>query len=218
MKDGVPIFYWSYKDEEFLSEEQDNRNTVLISGFLSAIVSFTNEIGIGEPRSYLTQDVKFSFLIKNGFLFVITVDKNIPDEKSFEFLTVISKTFISVYDIGDFSNLSTINFQNFKDYLFEIIKKFNIKEITDVEIDEQKIVEETNKDQLYKNLVPKCYIDIEKNKHLSNSRRALFKLIDGNNSIYQIAQSMNENPINIYYTLRPYEKFGYIRIKNTDSK
>ncbi|MHA1753602.1 MAG: hypothetical protein ACTSYZ_14655 [Candidatus Helarchaeota archaeon] len=218
LKDGVPVFHWHYINDKELNIEKEEKDSVLISGFLSAIVVFANEIGIGEPKSYLTDDIKFSFLNKNGFLFVISIEKDIPDEQAYDFLNIVSKTFIKLYDVGDFHNLQAINFDEFKEYLFEIIKKFNIKNITNEKINEDEIIKEIpNKSNIYKNLIPKCYIDLERNKHFSSLRRTLFKLIDGNISIYNIAQKMNYNPQDIYYTLRSYEKFGYIQIKKIDN-
>jgi len=212
LKNGVPIYHWTYQDKDNTKvDELNNKDMVLISGFLSAISSFANEIGLGEPKSYVTNNIKFSFLNKNNFLFVVSVDKNIPDEITFEFLNIVSKTFIKLYDVGDIKNFSGINFSDFNDYLFEIIKKFNTREITENEISEEEILQSVNK-EMYKKLVPVCYIDVEKAKHLSNSRRELFRLIDGNHSIYNIAEKMNDDPMNIFYMLRPYEKFGYIRI------
>ncbi|MBD3227074.1 MAG: hypothetical protein GF329_02715 [Candidatus Lokiarchaeota archaeon] len=213
LKDGVPIFHWSYAKEHGKDLEVDTKDSALISGFLSAIVNFANEMGVGEPKSYLTNDLKFSFLNKKDFLFVILVDKDISDEKTFDFLNIVSKTFIKLYDVGDFKNVSAINFDGFKDYLFEIITKVNSKEITEQEINEKEIIENQNIQERFKKLVPKCYIDVEKTERISSARRALFKLIDGSSSIYKIAQKINDTPQNLFYTLRPYEKFGYIRIR-----
>ncbi|MHA1253517.1 MAG: hypothetical protein ACTSRP_26320, partial [Candidatus Helarchaeota archaeon] len=47
LKNGVPLFHW-IKDNDINSiknEEDKQKDTVLVSGFLSAIVSFANEIG-----------------------------------------------------------------------------------------------------------------------------------------------------------------------------
>ena len=215
LKNGLPIFHWAYNDKIKGSSnvyEGKKKDSVLISGFLSAIVSFANEIGIGEPRSYLTKNLKFSFLNENGFLFVVSTEKQISKNKTFEFLNIVSKTFVKLYDVGDIQNFSAINLSGFKDYLFEIITKINSKEIAGAEINKNEISNQKNEQNKFKNLIPKCYIDVDKTKHLSSSRRALFKLIDGNSSIFKIAEKFNDNPQNIFFTLRPYEKFGYIRI------
>jgi hypothetical protein len=213
LKDGVPIFHWSYDEENGDSSNiSEKKDTALVSGFLSAIVNFANEMGIGKSRSYLTNDKKFSFLSKKDFLFVILVDKQNSDDKTFEFLNIVSKTFIKVYDVGDFHNLSAINLNDFKNYLLEIITKLNSKDITDEDVNEEELIKDAYKRNEYKNMVPKCYIDLEKTHHLSSSRRSLFKLIDGSNSIFKIAEEMNQSPQDIFFTLKPYEKFGYVRI------
>ncbi|MHA1232312.1 MAG: hypothetical protein ACTSPQ_16895, partial [Candidatus Helarchaeota archaeon] len=154
LKNGVPLFHW-IKDNDIDSiknEEDKQKDTVLVSGFLSAIVSFANEIGFGETRSYLTEDRKFSFLSKNNFLFVISVSRSVDDKNAFEFLERMSDIFINLYDVGDFHNISAINMESFKDRLIILMKKFQIEETETEERMGNEELEVTLEDELENSL------------------------------------------------------------------
>lgn len=210
LKDGVPIFDANpvrnlIQDTQNIESKTKNMDSVLIAGFLSAIASFAKEIGIGNPITYKTNEMKFSFLFQNDFLFILgttDVEKRLIQE----ILKKIAKNFLGMIlrenidpKTGDLSLFNQI----LKEILTGYIRKFDLMK-------ESYLIEK------YAQLIPHSYIVPETLEKLSETRRILFKLINGTNSIFEIAEATNQHPRELLKILRSYSKSGLITFQKLE--
>lgn len=204
LKDGIPIFHVNPVRRLILSDREvtgkpKGMDSALMAGFLSAIASFAIEIGIGNPITYQTEEMKFSFLSQNDLLFIMgTTEVRECDIK--DILREISEKFIKMV-LRDNLHLTTSDLSPFnqivKDLLSGYILKFDLMQ-------ESRLIEE------YAELVPQSHIVPEALKRLSETRRILFKLMDGCNTVYEIAKETNQDPRMLLSVLRSYTKNGLV--------
>lgn len=204
LKDGVPVFHVnpiSNLIEIVQKTETANKtlDSALIAGFLSAIASFASEIGVGMPRKYETDEIIFSFLARNDLLFIIGtsgMDNNeihdLMAKVAEKFLTMISQDNLDI-KISDLSPFNEI----LRDILTPYVQtKMNLSEAPSTED--------------FTRIIPQSYMVPEALEKLSETRRLLFKLIDGANSISEIAKNTNQDPRALMSLLRSYSKTGLI--------
>ncbi len=204
MKDGIPIFHVNpvrkLIQEDSVSENKtETLDSALIAGFLSAIAGFAYEIGVGAPVTYETNKMKFSFLTENDFLFILGTN-NVEDVDIEAILQNTVKEFLGMIlrdelnpKIADFSPFN----ENLKNILTGYIRKYDI-------LKESHLIGE------YVRLVPQSHIVPETLEKLSETRRLLFKQIDGTNSVFKIAEATNRSPRELLSILRSYSKSGLI--------
>ncbi len=196
LKDGLPI----YHHKEGNSKLRKSVDDTLITGFLSAITNFTKETGLGIPTFYITESIKFSFFEKSDLLFIISCEPSLAnsyiDRLFLKISNVIIKQIEDQKESIDFTPIKSIINQFFNDFkendglLLQPFKKTH------------------HKDSYFREIIPKRHIDNEDN--IRNNRRKLFRLINGKNSIYDLARHMNSNPSKILSILRAYQKEGII--------
>jgi len=100
LRDGVPVFHVnpiSNLIQVGQKIEMANKilDSALIAGFLSAIASFAGEIGVGLPKKYETEEIKFSFLVRNDFLFIIGTS-GIEDNEIQELIAEVAGKFFGM--------------------------------------------------------------------------------------------------------------------------
>ncbi len=211
LKDGIPIFHVNpvrkliQKDHQVECKTKE-MDSALVAGFLSAIASFANEIGIGTPVAYKTEIMDFSFLSQNDLLLILgSTDVQETDVKSI--LIQISDSFVEMV-LRDNLHLTSSDLSPFNQVVKEILSGYLLK--FDL-MQESQLIEE------YAELVPQSHIVPEALERLSEARRVLFKLINGSNSIFEIAQVTNQDPRNLLSVLRSYTKSGFVSIQKHKS-
>ncbi len=204
LKDGIPVFHVNpviglIQKDHPVQEKGRNLDSALVSGFLSAIASFASEIGIGCPITYVTEEMKFSFLSKNDLLFILATT-NVQESEIKAILNEIAKKFIDMIS-RDNINVTIANLTSFNEVLKEILSSYVVKYDS---IQESNLLEE------YAQLVPHSHIVPETLERMSSTRRVLFKLMNGENSIYDIAKMTKQDPRTLLSVLRSYKKSGLI--------
>jgi len=207
LKDGIPIFHVNPIDKlirigqklELCSKILDS---ALISGFLSAIASFAGEIGVGASRKYETDEIKFSFLARNDLLFILgTTD--IQDDEIEEVLAEVADKFLDMISQNNL-NVKVADLSSFNELLREILMNYVQKHN---QLQESHVAEE------FAHLIPHSQLVPEALEKLSETRRLLFKFINGSNSVYEIAKSTNQDPRMLLSLLRSYSKSGMITLQ-----
>ena len=196
LKDGLPIYHHKQQDSK-LKETVDD---TLITGFLHAIINFTKETGLGIPTYYITKMIKFSFFEQNDFLFIVCCDPSIPDSRINKLFVKLSSSFLN--QIGE--QIKSFTVSQIDNIINLILKDLQQKENSLL----KPLKEISCNDIYFKEVIPKRHVDNKDN--IRNSRRKLFKLIDGKNSIYDLAMHTNSHPLKILSILRSYKKEGII--------
>ncbi|MHA1131415.1 MAG: hypothetical protein ACTSQI_12445 [Candidatus Helarchaeota archaeon] len=208
LKDGIPIFHVNpvralLENNQTTEVKPDTLDSALIAGFLSAIAGFAYEIGVGAPITYETTKMKFSFLAKNDFLFILgTQDVESTDIQ--EILQKIANNFLDMI-LRDELNPKIADFSPFNEQIKQIMSGF---------IRKYDLLRESHLIEEYIRLVPHSHIVPETLEKLSETRRLLFKLIDGTNSIFKIAEATNKHPRELLSILRSYSKSGIITFQH----
>ncbi|MHA1381207.1 MAG: hypothetical protein ACTSRG_22810 [Candidatus Helarchaeota archaeon] len=196
LKDGLPLYHYKNKDSK-LKKSLDNS---LLTGFLSAIINFTKETGLGNPTTYITSSIKFSFFEQSDLFYVVCTDPSFPDSKLIRLYNRLSLSILKVIDD------LTEKIDNFQ---FKIIVNKVLYDLQKDDTNLLKTINENNRNEVYfREIIPKRHIDDK--EILINKRRKLFKLINGKNSIYDLAVQMNSSPSKILNILRSYQKEGII--------
>ena len=86
LKNGLALYHYK-NNEKILKESLDDS---LITGFFSAIISFTRETGLGIPNSFITSCIKFSFFENSELLYIICSDSSIPSSSIETFFRQLS--------------------------------------------------------------------------------------------------------------------------------
>lgn len=211
LKDGIPIFHVNpvrkLIDNEYRAEDKVKKmDSALVAGFLSAIASFANEIGVGTPVTYKTEEMKFSFLSQNDLLFILG-STDVQENDIEAILLNISERFVEMI-LRDNLHLTTSDLSPFNKTIIEILSGYILK--FDL-LQESRLIEE------YAELVPQSHMVPEALERLSETRRILFKLIDGSNSIYEIAQVTKQDPRMLLSVLRSYTKSGKISFQRENA-
>ncbi|MHA1298145.1 MAG: hypothetical protein ACTSO9_01745 [Candidatus Helarchaeota archaeon] len=198
LKDGLPVYHYKNKNSK-LSKSVDSS---LITGFLSAIINFTKETGLGIPTSYNTNTIKFSFFEHSGLFYIICTDPCFLDSQLSRLFKNLSSTFLK--------NLEELN-GKLENAQFQMIVN---QVLYDLQKEDNRLLKplknEIRNELYFKEIIPKRHI--EDKEILRNNRRKLFKLIDGKNSIYDLAIYMNSSPSKILNILRSYQKEGIISL------
>jgi hypothetical protein len=207
LKDGVPVFHVNpisnlIQVGQPLEIANKVLDSALIAGFLSAIASFAGEIGVGSPKKYETDEIKFSFLVRSDFLFIIGTsgfeDKEIQDliaEVAEKFLGMISQNNLNV-KVSDLSPFNEI-----------------LHEILTIYMQKSPVGQDLSLSEDFAHIIPHSHIIPEALEKLSETRRLLFKLINGANSVYEIAKNTNQDPRALLSLLRTYSKNGMITLQ-----
>lgn len=210
LKDGIPVFHVNpvknliHKTEE-VEERAKEMDSALVAGFLSAIASFACEIGIGAPISYITEEMVFSFLSKNDILFILgTTDVQANDIQ--KILHEIAEKFVELV-IRENLKITVANLAPFKEILREILAGY---------VNQYDLLQESHLIQEFAELIPQSHIGRETLERLTEARRMLFKLIDGTNSIYEIARVTKQDPRTLLSVLRSYKKTGQVSFQRQD--
>lgn len=120
IKGGVLVFSKNYIE---LKVTDDN----LIAGFLSALDSFVKETTNEEIKSIIMEGRKFSYIVGDGLIIVISTNQLDNDLLIQDLLKDIKSKFLEKYkeNIGNFSG-NTDYFTNFDTELEEILTKTDI--------------------------------------------------------------------------------------------
>ena len=103
--------------------------------------------------------------------------------------------------LRDNLHLTTSDLSPFNQVIIEILAGYVLK--FDLML-ESRLIEE------YAELIPQSHMVPEALERLSETRRVLFRLINGTNSIFEIAKVTNQNPRTLLSVLRSYTKSGLI--------
>jgi len=207
LKDGIPVFHVNPIDKliqigQKLELSSKVLDSALISGFLSAIASFAGEIGVGAPKKYETDEIKFSFLVRNDLLFIVgTTD--LQDNEIEEVLVEVAEKFLGMIAQENL-NVKVADLSPFNDLLREILINY---------VQKHNILVESNVAEEFTHLIPHSQLVPEALEKLSETRRLLFKYINGSNSIYEIAKSTNQDPKALLSLLRSYSKSGLVTLQ-----
>ncbi|MHA1264107.1 MAG: hypothetical protein ACTSRS_02630 [Candidatus Helarchaeota archaeon] len=204
LKDGIPIFHVNpvanlIETNAREEKSETNMDSALVAGFLSAIASFATEIGIGVPKRYITELMEFSFLSYNDILFILGTT-GVDENEVEEILQEIAEKFVEMV-IRDNLKITVANLSPFKKILREILAGY---------IHKYNLLQESFLIKQFAELIPQSHIGSEALKRLTETRRMLFKMIDGNNSIYEIAKATKQDPRMLLSVLRSYTKSGQI--------
>ncbi|MHA1145940.1 MAG: hypothetical protein ACTSRW_14455 [Candidatus Helarchaeota archaeon] len=195
LKEGIPIYHKKQPESNLRKDE------TLTMGFLSALTSFAMEIGAGVPRLYATDTARFTFFERDDHLFIVYSDLDITNEQILDFSRKLSDAFFKSFN----GRLTGTTLPVFDDYTSALLTEFyqTNKPPSRVKLEESRYMMEM------KQLVPKIHVE-EEQLRLTTQRRKLFKLIDGKNSVYEIANQLNENPQRVLSILRSYKKEGAV--------
>ena len=212
LKDGIPVFHVNPVRELVLNDHKaegkaKNLDSALVAGFLSAIASFANEIGIGTPLTYKTEEMKFSFLSESDMLFILGTT-NVQESEIKTILNDIAEKFVGMIS-HDNLNVTIANLKPFNDVLKGILLEY---------VEKHDLIQESRLIEEYAELIPESHIVPETLKKLSNTRRVLFKLMNGTNSIYDIAKMTKQDPRALLSVLRSYKKSGLVSFQRLSSK
>ena len=211
LKDGIPVFHVNpvkkiIQNDQQVESKTKNMDSALIAGFLSAIASFAREIGIGTPITYATEEMKFSFLSQNDLLFILgTTD--VQESEIHIILKEIAEKFVEMVSRNNI-NVTIANLSSFNDILKEILSK-NIMKVD--------LLQDSRLMEHYAELIPHSHIVPETLERFSDTRRILFKLINGSNSIYEIAKATKQDPRTLLSLLRSYTKTGLVTFQRQNS-
>ncbi len=116
---------------EFLSELGkrifSSTDPLVIGSFLSALSSFSEKMSfLGDVKTITYNELKFTFIMKENYVFVLLSNVTEPDADLLFKIKVIASIFVSEY-LSDLTNVSTTsvvktrNFSNFKHILIEVL-------------------------------------------------------------------------------------------------
>ncbi|MFX1450082.1 MAG: hypothetical protein ACFFCM_04525 [Promethearchaeota archaeon] len=196
LKDGLPVYHHKELDSKLRKTVDDS----LITGFLSAITNFTKETGLGIPTYYITESIKFSFFEKSDHLFIICSEPTLSNSYIDELFLKLSTSILKEIEIQQ----DQLNFAHINSLITQFLNNLQKKD----EFLLQPVNNPHHDESYFKEIIPKRHIDDKEN--LRNNRRKLFKLINGKNSIYDLAMQTNSNPSKILSILRAYQKEGII--------
>ena len=196
IKNGVPIYHKRNDDKT------KNIDDTLLMGFLSAITGFGEEIGLGKPFEYNTEEVKFSFYENSELMYVLCTEHNVEKKLIRNLTHTIANNFIE--QVPDVRNMQYLSL--FDKHLPKIIENCYACHQNKPQPTKNINVEKEN---FFKQMVPKSHYNGD-NIAFSGIRRELFKLINGKNSIHEISNTLTENPNRVLKILRAYQKEGVI--------
>jgi hypothetical protein len=174
-------------------------DSALIAGFLSAIASFASEIGVGMPKKYETDEIIFSFLVRSDLLFIIGTS-GIEDNEIQDLMAEVAEKFLAMIS-EDNLDIKISDLSPFNEILRDILTHYMQTKMN---------LPGTPSTEDFTRIIPHSYIVPEALEKLSETRRLLFKLIDGENSISEIAKNTNQDPRALLSLLRSYSKTGLI--------
>jgi len=204
LKDGVPVFHVNpisnlIQVGQKLEITNKVLDSALIAGFLSAIASFAGEIGVGLPKKYETDELKFSFLVRSDFLFILGTS-GIEDNEIQDLIAEVAGKFLGMIS-QDNLNVKVSDLSPFNETLREILTIYM-----------QKSPALQNSED-FTHIIPHSHMVPEAIEKLTETRRLLFKLINGANSVYEIAKNTNQDPRALLSLLRSYSKNGMITLQ-----
>lgn len=196
MKDGLPIFHYKQPNIRLRKPVDDT----LFAGFLSAIINFTKETGLGVPTFYITDSIKFSFFEQSDLLFIICSKPEFANSCIDELFIKISSLVLNQIK----EQITPLNFNDINSAINQFLNDLQKKD----ELLLQPIKKSHHNERYFREIIPKRHINNDDN--IRNNRRKLFRLINGENSIYDLAMQMNSHPSKILSILRAYQKEGII--------
>lgn len=207
LKDGVPVFHVNpisnlIQVGQKLEIKNKALDSALIAGFLSAIASFAGEIGVGMPKKYETDELKFSFLVRSDFLFILGTS-GIEDNEIQDLMAEVAGKFLGMIS-QDNLNVKVADLSPFNETLREILTIYMQK---------SPALQNLQPSEDFTHLIPHSHMVPEAIEKLTETRRLLFKLINGANSVYEIAKNTNQDPRALLSLLRSYSKNGMITLQ-----
>ncbi|MFX0134905.1 MAG: hypothetical protein ACFFDN_14785 [Candidatus Hodarchaeota archaeon] len=196
LKDGLPIYHHKQVDSKLRKTVDDT----LITGFLSAITNFTKETGLGIPTFYITESIKFSFFEKSELLFIICSEPSLSNSYIDELFLKLSTSILNQIE----RQPESLNFPQINSVIKQFLNNLQKKD----EFLLQPLKKDHHNESYFREIIPKRHIDDKDN--IRHNRRKLFKLINGKNSIYDLAMQMDSHPSKILSILRSYQKEGII--------
>lgn len=131
IKDGLPLFSKNFSNSNNFISNQNN--LILISGFLSALNSFSEEfedLGAIKELKLSNSSLRLAFLKKKtlpNLIFLASYDENTNNLNVQRFLRKMSYTFLKKYDISRISNWdgNTDIFLNFGSIVQQQVERFS---------------------------------------------------------------------------------------------
>jgi hypothetical protein len=125
---GVCLFNRSNK-EESTQQKCVESDSMLVSGMLSAIMSFVSEVTKSDVKKFENFDSKYLFFAENQLIFIVEAKINVPDKKIKKRIKLINDLFIKKYQkqIDEF-NGDVGQFKGFKQDLDELFQKMTLTE------------------------------------------------------------------------------------------
>jgi hypothetical protein len=239
IKDGLPLFTKNYSNSRNFFSDRDE--LILISGFLSALNSFSDQfedLGTIQELKLSNTELRLSFLKETSIpnlIFLASYDKNSKSLNVEKFLRKISKSFLRKYNLEKISNWSgkMEDFETFEEdihhFINEIVnqEKKEIENTVDIgddihDKDDKKLKKDPNSIKLkikkpkYAYYIPSLKIsnDIDPKHYLTGKDSVnVFNEIDGKKTIEEIAQNINLPVQNVYNTCKNLIKLGFVSIE-----
>ena len=233
IKDGMPILSKNFSRSTNAFTQADN--LIMLSGFFSAIHSFSDQfedLGNVSELKLSKNDLKLSFLVEPSMpnlVYLATFDEKSKGVNVQRTLRKISKNFLRQYNIQKILNWRgrKDTFQAFEEIIEKHIEEEKEESETDFtekvvnlfndvkdKIDGDKKEQPISKPHFY-DLIPQPKISkkINPSYYLTGKNScAVFKIIDGTKNIEGIAQQSEMNPENVYNICKNLVKLGFISL------
>jgi hypothetical protein len=207
IRDGLPLLTEHFQQETETFNDKDEM--LMMSGFFSALDSLSDQFnGFGNISELkLSNDLKLSFIRDpniNNLIYIASSDIKSDDYEVKKILKKISNSFSNRYNAQMLEKWSgkRSDFKEFKDELSKIY-------------DDNQIVEEKSPSQENQFLNVKPILKINSDyepEHFFTGEMAIkiFKEIDGEKSIAEIAQKLQYDELEVFNTCKNFTKMGLI--------
>jgi hypothetical protein len=239
IKDGMPLLSANYSPNGHTPFSKSD-NLVMLSGFFSAINSFSDqfeELGnVSELKLSSNDNLRLSFLRDRSLpnlVYIATFDEKSKGVNVQRALRKISRTFLQKYNINQILKWQgrRTTFEAFKEVISAHVKEeieeseeefeekvkglFDDieKKLAPVE-DDTKGLKETPK---YQDHVPVSLVKgkINPSHYLTGKKPCkIFEHVDGSRTILAISKELNLNPQEVHDTCKNLVKLGFIELKN----
>ena len=240
IKDGLPLFSKNFSNSNIKNLLSQEDNLIMISGFFSALNSFSDsfdDLGTISELKLSNNNLKLSFLKDSNIqdlIYLATYDSTSELINVQSFLKSISKIFLKKFDVNQilnwngkldyFKSFENIINQFFEEEerknqvkdtnkIFEFFNSFVDENISPLESKNQK--DDTGKSPEYYSYVPIFTSSKKINPRYyltGDSSCKVYEQINGINSIKEIANNLNLEHHQVYNVCKNLIKMGFIKL------